>query len=91
MHITSVLHCYCVQAQENAEPTEEKTEFTVRLVKYEENSKIKVIKEIKTLMEGMNLVQVYMANVLYDSKRSPFLHPLHFYTCLHWNYYWQNV
>ncbi|XP_064406484.1 uncharacterized protein LOC135351429 [Halichondria panicea] len=36
---------------------EEQSEFTVRLVKYEESSKIKLIKEIKVLMDGMNLVQ----------------------------------
>lgn len=30
----------------------------MKLVKYAETSKIKLIKEIKTLVEGMNLVQV---------------------------------
>lgn len=42
----------------SAEAVEEKTEFTVKLVKYADDSKIKLIKEIKILMEGMNLVQV---------------------------------
>ena len=32
--------------------------FTVKLVKYIDNSKIKLIKEVKALVEGMNLVQV---------------------------------
>ena len=32
--------------------------FTVKLVKYKDDSKIKLIKEVKTIMEGMNLVQV---------------------------------
>ena len=30
----------------------------MKLVKYSEDSKIKLIKEVKTLVEGMNLVQV---------------------------------
>ena len=50
--------CLPVQSQGGAEPEEEKTEFTVKLVKYTDDSKIKLIKEVKTLMEGMNLVQV---------------------------------
>ena len=37
---------------------EQKTTFTVKLVKYGEESKVKVIKEIKAMIEGMNLVQV---------------------------------
>ena len=46
-------------SQDEASPKkEEQSEFTVRLVKYEETSKIKLIKEIKVLMDGMNLVQV---------------------------------
>ena len=36
---------------------EQKTSFTVKLVKYGEESKVKVIKEIKAMIEGMNLVQ----------------------------------
>lgn len=48
----------CLKSQANAEAVEEKTEFTVKLVKYAEDSKIKLIKEIRTLVEGMNLVQV---------------------------------
>ena len=43
----------------SVEESEEKTEFTVRLVKYVDESKIKLIKEIKKQMEGMNLVQVH--------------------------------
>jgi ribosomal protein L7/L12 len=46
------------ESQGSAEAVEEKTEFTVKLVKYSEDSKIKLIKEVKTLVEGMNLVQV---------------------------------
>ena len=47
-----------LQSQGSADAVEEKTEFTVKLVKYAEDSKIKLIKEVKTLLEGMNLIQV---------------------------------
>ncbi|KAH8036605.1 hypothetical protein HPB51_002143 [Rhipicephalus microplus] len=33
------------------------TSFTVKLVKFEDSKKIQLIKEIKNLMEGINLVQ----------------------------------
>ena len=36
---------------------EEQTEFLVSLVKFADDSKIKVIKEIKSVVEGINLVQ----------------------------------
>lgn len=36
---------------------EEQTAFTVKLVSFADDAKIKVIKEVKTLSEGMNLVQ----------------------------------
>ena len=44
--------------QDDQKQEEEQTSFTVKLVKYKDDSKIKLIKEIKTIMEGMNLVQV---------------------------------
>ena len=44
----------CWQVQE-----EEPSSFTVKLVKYADDSKIKLIKEVKSLIEGMNLVQVW--------------------------------
>jgi large subunit ribosomal protein L7/L12 len=34
-----------------------KTSFTVRLVKYDETKKIAIIKEVKNLVPGLNLVQ----------------------------------
>jgi large subunit ribosomal protein L7/L12 len=34
------------------------TEFTVKLMKFDETKKVALIKEIKALVEGMNLVQV---------------------------------
>ncbi|XP_035694323.1 39S ribosomal protein L12, mitochondrial-like [Branchiostoma floridae] len=40
-----------------AEVKVEQTEFTVKLVKFDDASKVKLIKEIKTHKEGMNLVQ----------------------------------
>ena len=55
--IQSLYYCFCSQ-DEVSPKKEEQSEFTVRLVKYEESSKIKLIKEIKVLMDGMNLVQV---------------------------------
>jgi large subunit ribosomal protein L7/L12 len=45
------------QQQEAEEKKEEKTEFTVKLTRYADDSKIKVIKEVKNLVEGLNLVQ----------------------------------
>ena len=44
--------------QDDQKQEEEPTLFTVKLVKYKDDSKIKLIKEVKTIMEGMNLVQV---------------------------------
>jgi large subunit ribosomal protein L7/L12 len=43
--------------KEAEEKKEEKTEFTVKLTRYADDSKIKVIKEVKNLVEGLNLVQ----------------------------------
>jgi len=34
------------------------TEFTVKLISFDENQKINLIKEIKKLMPNMNMVQV---------------------------------
>jgi large subunit ribosomal protein L7/L12 len=36
---------------------EQQTEFTIKLTKFSADSKVKIIKEIKGLIEGMNLVQ----------------------------------
>lgn len=46
------------------EKKEEQTEFTVKLMSFDEGGKIKLIKEVKNLVEGLNLVQV---NDLYRS------------------------
>ena len=47
-----------IQVDEEVSKEEEQTEFLVRLVKFADDSKIKLIKEIKGVMEGINLVQV---------------------------------
>jgi large subunit ribosomal protein L7/L12 len=39
-------------------PAQQQSEFTVKLTGFADGTKAKVIKEIKTIMEGMNLVQV---------------------------------
>lgn len=46
------------QAEEEEEaPQKVKTQFTVKLMQYDEKQKVALIKEIKNLLEGMNLVQ----------------------------------
>jgi ribosomal protein L7/L12 len=39
-------------------PVKVQTSFTVKLLKFEDGKKVALIKEIKSLLEGMNLVQV---------------------------------
>lgn len=43
--------------EEAAAPAKVQTAFTVKLMKFDEKQKVALIKEIKNLMEGMNLVQ----------------------------------
>ena len=46
---------YCfLTLQEAKEKKEQKTEFTVKLTRYADDSKIKVIKEVKNLVEGLS-------------------------------------
>ena len=40
--------------------TSAKTTFTVKLLKFDEAKKVAVIKEIKSLIDGLNLVQVFL-------------------------------
>lgn len=42
---------------EEAAPKAVKTSFTVKLMKFDEKQKVALIKEVKNLLEGMNLVQ----------------------------------
>ena len=48
------------QEDEEAEQpaAQQKSLFTVRMVKFDESKKVAVIKEVKNLISGMNLVQV---------------------------------
>uniref|UniRef100_A0A1B6LRJ9 39S ribosomal protein L12, mitochondrial n=1 Tax=Graphocephala atropunctata TaxID=36148 RepID=A0A1B6LRJ9_9HEMI len=43
--------------EEEAAPKVVKTDFTVKLMKFDEKQKVALIKEVKSLLEGMNLVQ----------------------------------
>lgn len=43
--------------EEEAAPKVVKTSFKVKLVKFDEKQKVALIKEVKNLLEGMNLVQ----------------------------------
>lgn len=43
--------------EEEVMPQSVKSSFTVKLMKFDEKQKVPLIKEIKNLMEGLNLVQ----------------------------------
>lgn len=43
--------------EEEAAPTSVKSSFNVKLMKFDDKQKVALIKEIKSLVEGMNLVQ----------------------------------
>ncbi|XP_026804680.1 39S ribosomal protein L12, mitochondrial [Rhopalosiphum maidis] len=45
------------QEEEDEVVTTVKTSFTVKLMKFDEKQKVALIKEVKNLLEGMNLVQ----------------------------------
>ncbi|XP_060841341.1 uncharacterized protein LOC132922050 [Rhopalosiphum padi] len=45
------------QEEEDEVATTVKTSFTVKLMKFDEKQKVALIKEVKNLLEGMNLVQ----------------------------------
>lgn len=49
---------FFLQEEEEAAPVKVQTEFTVKLMKFDESKKVALIKEVKALIEGMNLVQV---------------------------------
>ncbi|RWS28021.1 60S ribosomal protein L7/L12 precursor-like protein [Leptotrombidium deliense] len=46
-----------VEAKEAEAPAAVKTDYTLKLVKFDETKKVALIKHVKTLLEGMNLVQ----------------------------------
>ncbi|XP_034830721.1 uncharacterized protein mRpL12 [Maniola hyperantus] len=45
------------QDEEEAAPKAVKTSFTVKMTKYDDKQKVALIKEVKSLLEGFNLVQ----------------------------------
>ncbi|XP_065339669.1 uncharacterized protein mRpL12 [Cloeon dipterum] len=45
------------EEEEEAAPQKVQTAFTVKLMKFDESKKVALIKEVKNLIEGMNLVQ----------------------------------
>ncbi|XP_023024970.1 mitochondrial ribosomal protein L12 [Leptinotarsa decemlineata] len=46
-----------VKEEEEVEPQKVKSVFTLKLMKFDDKQKVALIKEMKNLMEGMNLVQ----------------------------------
>ena len=46
------------EVEEAAELKQAKSSFTVRILKFEPEKKVALIKEIKSIIPGMNLVQV---------------------------------
>ena len=53
-----ILTYFCFLQSEDSKKSFEKTEFSVSLLKYDETQKVKAIKALKSIMSGMNLVQV---------------------------------
>ena len=49
---------FFIQEEEEAPKVKEQTSFTLKLTKFDDAKKIALIKEIKNVVEGMNLVQV---------------------------------
>lgn len=55
----AILFCsWFFQSDTADEPKEVQTEFTVKLTAFDDGGKVKLIKEIKNIVEGLNLVQV---------------------------------
>lgn len=57
MPVGGVLAAAPEAEDEDSAPQKAKTSFTVKLMKFDEKQKVALIKEIKGLLEGMNLVQ----------------------------------
>ena len=72
-------------SQSSAEEAEEgQTKFSVKLVSFSGDTKVKLIKEVKMLMEGMNLVQVWqygMISLLLTASACMFLVCLKIFVC----------
>ncbi len=56
------------EAPKEAEKPKEKTEFVVKLEKFDAAAKAKVIREIKSLIPGSNLVEVILIRLLIGQK-----------------------
>ncbi len=56
---------FLFKEEEEAPKPKAQTSFTVKLTKYDETKKIALIKEIKNVVEGMNLVQVWSTCYIY--------------------------
>jgi large subunit ribosomal protein L7/L12 len=56
---------YGLQEEEEVAPVKVQTSFTLKLMKFDEGKKVALIKECKSLLEGMNLVQVIKIALLY--------------------------
>ena len=54
-----------LQEEEEPEKEQQKVSFTVKLVKFDAAKKVALIKEIKTQLSGMNLVQVLQYSSTY--------------------------
>ena len=63
-----ILSYFCFLQNEDSKKSFEKTEFSVSLLKYDETQKVKAIKALKSIMTGMNLVQV--RHISSDSKNN---------------------
>ena len=63
LEIEIIFHHFCLNVtnflpvEEEEKKVNEQTEFLVRLVKFTYNLKFRMIKEIKSVVEGINLVQ----------------------------------
>ena len=51
------INSYLQEEEEDSAPAAVQTSFTVKLNKFDPAKKVAIIKEIKNLVEGMNLVQ----------------------------------
>ena len=72
VHKNNYPYLFLFSQEAEAEPEEaEPTEFTIKLTKFDAASKVKLIKEIKNLIPGLNLVQVCLHS--FDSQSINFV------------------
>lgn len=63
LHVMLMADFFCPKDADPEPVKEEQTEFTVTLTKFDDGSKVKLIKEIKIIMPEMNLVQVFKVGI----------------------------